>query len=543
MNLFKKRRTGFFLVVCVTLLLWSCGDDILNTDDYEIDRVTANPSIALPLAFGSVGISDFLDNQDQEHIRIYEDGLVYVFYEEKLVTRSVLDLLSFPDKSFMKAYPVVGGFLPATETENERLSVSSTENFGFDPEKLTEIKFKEGTSLTFQYQFTPDNPFDDGDPSFDYLDILIELPDFTLNGVPFSKRITTQSAPSVFSLEDYVANLDDNSFELKVTLIEREHDNFLVLPPSQVEVDLTFASIDFKYVRGFFGDQATEPIPAEAIKVEAFGDALNESGVSFADPRVTFTLNNEYGIPTTVDFHPLEARKSDGTALPLIFNVPNPVQTNAPTVLGESALTNISIANAADLLDFVPEEFYYEVSTRINEGLTSGENFCTDTSSLDVTMRVEIPLYGTASNIIMADTFEIDLSDVEDTEIESATLVSRVSNQLPLNADLQFYLTDDKYVIFDSLFAPNQTRIVKASTVDANGELEEAGVSEIDLEVSNEKLERLFEAKKLILKARLNTPVNSAGDPIDVQFKSDYKMDVNLGIKVKLKLDVSLNED
>jgi len=543
MNLFTKRRTGIYLVTCVILSLWSCGEDIINTDDYEIDRVTANPSIALPLAYGSVGISDFLNTDDQENIKVYDDGLVYLFYEEKLVTRSVRELLSFPDKSFMKTYPVLGGFLPATTTENERLTVSSTESFAFDPEKLREIKFKEGTSLTFQYQFTPDDPFDDGDPSFDYFDILIELPDFTLNGVSFSERITTQSAPSVFSLEDYVATLDDNEFELKVTLIERAHDNFLVLPPSQVEVEMSFTSIDFQYVRGFFGDQTTGAIPAEAIQVTAFGDALSKSGVSFADPKVTFAVHNEYGIPTSVDFHPLEARKADGTSLPLVFDVPNPVQTSAPAELGEFSITNVSVVNAADLLDFVPEEFYYEVSSRINEGLTTGDNFCTDTSSLDVTMRVEIPLYGTASNIIMADTFEIDLEDIDNTEIETATLVSRVTNELPLNADLQFYLADEEYVIFDSLFAPNQTNIVKASTVTASGELDEPGVSITELEVSKEKMEKLFETKKLILKARMNTPVNASGDPIDVQFKSDYKMDVNFGIKVKLKLDVSLNED
>ncbi|MCX8490768.1 MAG: hypothetical protein ORN54_06840, partial [Cyclobacteriaceae bacterium] len=67
-----------------------------------------------------------------------------------------------------------------------------------------------------------------------------------------------------------------------------------------------------------------------------------------------------------------------------------------------------------------------------------------------------------------------------------------------------------------------------------------AGVTNIEAGIPKEKLAKLFDAKKIIIKARMNTAKDALGNQVDVKFKSSYTMNVNFGVKAKLKLAVDL---
>ncbi len=536
MNTLNRTTPWHFLPLVVMMLLILSCSDMINTDDYELKKLKATPTLDLPLAFGDLVMEDLLSKTDQANIKVYsgapDDGLIYLLYEQTLKTQGIRELIDFPSKSFLKTVPILAGTLPARTTETQYPAVNSTEDFGFSPERLTEIKFKTAT-VTVSVNFTPTNP------ASGIFDVQLALPNFKLNGVAFQRRISVGS-PVTISLQDYVAILTDNKFPLSITLIEKAHAGTVVMPVTSANVNISFGSIDFQYIKGFFGDQTAVNIPEETINLEAFGTALTKAKVSFAQPKLSFKVSNDYGIPTRVAFNPLEARKDNGAKLPITVSPASPVTINVPATLGQSAVTSVTVTNAKQVLDFVPDNFHYKVSARINEGLSSGTNFCADTSKIRVTMRAEIPLYGRASGIVMADTFAIDLSDAKDTDVESGAIRSKITNQLPLDAFVQLYLADDKYVIIDSLFTTAQTALVKASSVDASGKLVSPGVSDLTIDIAKAKLDKIFDAKKLIVKARMNTSKDASGNLVDVQFKSSYKMNVVFGLKVKLKLAVDL---
>lgn len=530
----KKMRAWHILpLLAFGLLVWSCSN-ILNTDDYELKKIKANPTLDIPIAFGDLVIDDLLSKADQANIKVYTDGLIYLLYEQTLKSQGIRDLVDFPGKSFTKTIPVPPGTIPPRTTEVKYATLNTTEDFAFNPEKLTEIKFK-ATTIRVTVTFTPANP------ASGVFEIELKLPNFKLNGVPFQKRVTAGATGVTFALQDYVATLADNAFPMEISVFEKPHPSSVtIVNPTSASVKIDFGSIDFQYIKGFFGDQTAFNIPAESIDLEAFGTALSKANVSFAQPKLSFKVSNDYGIPTKVTFSPLEARKNNGSKLPITLNPASPVSINVPASLGQSAITDINVTNAKQLIDFVPDKFYYKVSARINEGLTSGINFCADTSKIRVGLKAEIPLFGKASGIVLSDTFAIDLSGAKDTDVESGAIRSKITNQLPLDAFIQLYIANDRAIIIDSLFTTAQTAIVKASKVDNKGELLEAGVSDLEINIAKEKLDKLFDAKKLIVKVRMNTTKAASGSQPDVQFKSTYKMSVVFGLKVKLKLVVDL---
>lgn len=78
--------------------------------------------------------------------------------------------------------------------------------------------------------------------------------------------------------------------------------------------------------------------------------------------------------------------------------------------------------------------------------------------------------------------------------------------------------------------------IVKASTVTAAGDLQTASTGEVKLDMTSEKLNKLFSSSYLLVRSKLNTSKNSSGALVNVKFKSSYKLKMNVGLLAKLSI-------
>jgi hypothetical protein len=524
--MWNNKFVGKLLVLPLAAFFMSC----FNPADYEIKKIQASTNISLPLATGSLSIQDFLNKLDNNvEVKVYPDGLVYFQYVKSIEWSEIRSLLAFPSQTLNLTFPVIAASFPPSNVEVKPLSLTSSLEFAFSPEKLKEIQFK-GTSLTVNVSLSPANP------NFPF-EIDIKLPSVSLNGIPFQKRVSGQSS---FLLNDYIAFLNDNKFSVDLGLIVKPRANTVTIPAgSSLNVSLAFSGIDFKYVKGFLGDRTTA-IQPQVFNVDAFGSALDKAKVSFADPRFSVDVLNDYGIPVRLTFTSLEARKKPSRVLSLVTNPASPIALLSPPVLGQQSTTSLSITNAKQITDLVPDEFYVAGNARINQGLTSGNNFCADTSKLRLKIKSEIPLYGSFSGIVLADTFDIDLTSIKSSEVETAALKAKITNELPLDATLQIYIADSKSIISDSIFTTAQAAIVVGSKANALGELQTAGVYDKEISLNIDKVNKLFAAKKLIVKSVMNTIRNSSGAAIDVKFKAAYKMDVAIGLKTQLKISRGL---
>jgi len=518
-------KTSLVLWLAMACLFLACT---FNDKDFQIKGVTANPKFALPLASGNLSITDFLSDKDSANIKVKSDGLVYLVYDQALASQDIRQLVTIPSvNNVLKQLAVPAGTYPANPNDVNSTTSSQTVDMGITPEKLTEIAFKSGT-LNYTMNLTPANS------NFKYA-VIVAIPEFvTSNGLGFSQEV---SGSGTLSIAGYTfKNATANKFTLQLTLVIKKNTSQSVISPgTTLNLGISFSGMDFSYIKGFFGDQVATP-PAQTIDIAAFGNSFqNGASVSFAQPTINLDVTSDYGVPLQVSFSKLEARKQ-GSSLPIQTNPASPISITAPTTLGSSATTPISVTNVNQVIDFAPTQFYYQVSGHINPGLSSGNNFMADTSKMRVKLHVEIPLYGKASNIIIADTLSVDLGDADQSQIDSAYLKANISNELPLDANMQFILTDDKYVFIDSLLTASQTGLVKGSTVDSNGEFQTAGLVDKSIALDKDKLTKIFKAKKIIVRAKMNTSKNSGGTPVDVKFKTQYKINVKFGLRTTLKL-------
>lgn len=530
MDLLKTRKAVHFFIVL--FFLGAC-DNVLNTDDYKFEDLEVTPTMAVPLAYGDMSIRELLKSADSSYVKIYSDGLVYLEYDQTLRTQALRDLIVIPDKNDVTSTlavpagtlsPVVSDY---TSTEEEKI-----EYLDITPEKLTEALFKQGR-IVYDITITPPNP------DFRYA-VTVTIPEFkqVATNQIFSQDLT---GSDVIDLTNYLySSPTPNQVTIDFKLIIKQNPNATTIDAGTVvTTKLSFQNLDFAYAKGFFGDQSID-IPAERVDVNAFGNALLDGAdISFAEPAISFNVINDVGAPTKVTFTTLEARKP-GNSLPMQITPSSPIDINYPDVLGNTAATLVTVDNAKALVDFAPTHFYYKAEAHINDGLTSGNNFIADTSALKLNMHAEIPLYGHASNIILTDTIEIDLSGTDPSNVESAALKVKALNEMPLEARIQFYFTDGSYNVLDSLLAPEKTLIIKSSLVDNSGELQSPGEVDDLIPISIEKIQNLFQSSFIIIKARVNTTPGPGNVFPDVKFKSNYKMKVNLGLQAKIKITADL---
>jgi hypothetical protein len=526
----QRPKHAWLILVVSTLLFLGC--DFNNILDTDVSAIVSAPTLAIPLGYGNLSIADFLNDEDSSSIQIYQggpdDGVLYLSYEQTLKTQEIRDLLTFPDKQISRGLNLPASVIPA----NGRVTLPA-QNLSFDldfnPEKFDEILFTQGT-LRVTAQSNPLIPNLQFQAS-------INFPTLTKDGQALTQTIQSGGAPQTISIADYKGVFDNNLFSTSVVITLISGASPTTIPPgTRFNVTLGFSNINFDYVLGFFGEQSVD-LPEETLTIGAFENIFEGVNVSLASPRISFIVINEYGIPVTVFFDALEARNSTGS-LSLETSPSSPVIAGFPTIRGDSAFTTVIVTNANELLNFAPTEFYYKVRAVINDGLTDGDNFSESDSELSVRMNVEVPFIGHASNIVISDTLEIDLSDVESSDIEEALIKVSAINELPLDASLQLYLLDENDILFDSLLdsSNGKNTIIVGADTDATGVPTTAGKLENEITISPAKINNLFEAKKIIIASRMQT----ADNPKDVKFRATDQLTIKLGLKAKLKLNVDL---
>jgi hypothetical protein len=515
---------AFVLVGILTLT--SC----LDNKDYTLDTLTLTPSVALPVAFGDISLQDLISNKDSTYLRAYSDGLLYLYYSQKLASQDIRSLFTLPNNSYPISFSIPAGTLPAQSSDSPPVVITQTLDLNLSPEQLSEILLKSGTLNYTMALSAATNPAN-GLP----IDIIVTLTDVVDKTTGAPLNFTSSLGTGSKSLQNYIIKMNKNKFNIQVSMIlKKRTSTVFVQSNTKLNIQLGFNNLDFTYIKGFLGDQTTS-LPTQSVDLTVFSSSLKKAKVSFAQPIIKMDVRNDYGVPCEVTFNKLEASKT-GAVLPITISPASPVALNFPTTFGTSATTSVSVTNAAAVLDFAPTKLTYAASARINKGLSSGVDFLADTSKLNVTLSTEVPLYGQASGVSVMDTMKIDLSSVKQSTVISSSLQIKTVNQLPLDANIQFYFMDKNYAIIDSLFTSNQTYIVKASTVTAAGDLQTASTGEVKLDMTSEKLNKLFSSSYLLVRSKLNTSKNSSGALVNVKFKSSYKLKMNVGLLAKLSI-------
>lgn len=376
--------------------------------------------------------------------------------------------------------------------------------------------------------------------------LYIELPYATLNGDSFLDSLIVGAGPTVvtksFDLSGYSMDLTKsgtayNSIETRVTahiVSSGVAVNFDTA--DAVVADVGMSNIEVLHIDGYFGAQSL----SMDLDTNDFdlGDVEILQKMSFVEPEVTLGFHNTFGVPMEISSLFLKMKNDPdevvltGVAVPFTINsgtLGNPVESVLSELVIDANSTNI-----ADGINLWPNEMI----TSFNGGINPAgkvANFANDTSRMDVTMDLKIPMYGTIDGYEIRDTMEIPSDLFEN--ISRASIRMNVLNEFPLEGAIGVYITDTNYVLLDSLTNGLEV-LIQGASVDLNGDVIAPAEKQSDLIADEDAVIIMRDPVRLIIVAKLST---TGGDAAKIY--SNYSMSIELGLKAKIDTELDLNSD
>lgn len=509
------------------------------------------PDVAVPLVNSSLSLQNILKlSNANNNFNIASDNFISLVYKGNLFSLRADEVVKIPDQigntSFIFPANAVAAFnaLPAQATFNVNPPISSTFDFNsgsadsyIDSMTIKTCLFALNFTSSFQHQLV----------------ITVNIPDARKNGIPFSQVVNVppagagSSVSSVnFNLADYRINLNQggqaNKLKMFFSLKIIKTNSTIAAPNNSLDVALSLNDISFKNLFGSIGQKSLAP-NIDTIPITLFNNSLASGVISVKNASLGIIITNSFGIPILANFeqfqayNPLSATPIVNITSP-IFNSPITIPT--PINIGQSASTSFVLNKANSNLDNVlgnfPRFLIYKINALSNPPppAVSMQNFIQDTSRFRVDVDINLPLEGNIKNLLFQDTIDFKFQEVE--ELQSLELKLFFRNGFPIDTKIQVYFADSLGFVTDSLLQDDV--VLLSGVVGNNGRVISATEKISDIQYPEAKILGLRKVRKIYVKASLSSSGASETPPKNVKIYSDYRIDLKIAGRAKLKFKI-----
>lgn len=508
------QKLPFLATLIAVVVLAGCQelDNLDNLSDANYDA-----SYAIPLVNSRLAIRDALESTgDLAALYIDEEGVIHFEYEGDIIAQN-------SDTLFERINESLSGELIPLIDNRFGLPLKTAEGAEFD-----RLVIKKG-QLSWGFQNNHPEP----------VEVTLTLPDLYVDGTPL---VLTGSAPG-YNGEGNLPLF--NTIFNPVNLAGAE-----VLPQSgtdsiYVEYELvrqgvgedtvafgglTLSDLSFSYMEGYFGTEV-QAGGRDTIIIDFF-DNWVKGDIFFADPTVTFRVENAFGIPTRSQVNLFNVFTVRGNTLALEGEyIDNGIDFTYPTLdqvgatLVERYVFDKDNSTIEDILGAGPLAIDYDVDAITHPDSNRNiRGFLTDSSYYRVDVEVDLPLYGNAVDFLAQDTLELSLGELG-SEVYRSEFKLVTQNELPLDVEIQGYFLDGEGIVLDSLFE-SERLIIRGADTDANGiptNLAEA-VTFIDYPAARFDRIRPTEAMRIVA-----TFTTSGGGQKNVKLLAEQGVDIKMG--------------
>lgn len=469
----------------------------------EVDSISFQQEIALPLVNTSVSIQDFLDrsSNDLSFLTIEADGGLTLSYQEEANALLGLETLEELPKDFPLPVPDQTTTIPLSSIQE--ISINSAD-------------FKSGR---LNFELRSSLPED--------LEVQITLPNISKNGQVLSFNVSLDYqgntpveaiTPSV-DLSDYLLATTDGDLTIQYEALNGSNQSR--------EVDMILGNAEnwsFKSIEGAW-DEKSFPMEVDTVDIDLYENIV-AGDLYFSDPRLGLIINNSFGIPVKVNLKEVsiltvdeEIVKLAGTALDEGFLVAAP-SANQQGQSRQSVFTlDRTNSNIAEVFNAMPKMVWYRVEVVLAPGAGLTEGFVLEESQIDVSVSFELPIEGKAKNFVTEQIVEMDLGE-EENLLKEAQLKLITANQIPIDVDLQLYFLDEAEQKVDSIFN-DVTTVVQSNSPEIT----------TLFDLSPARIQAIRQSKKIMIRSEFSTADDGN---TEVRILNHQEMAVRLGLRATI---------
>jgi len=501
-------------------VLSSCGDSDLTKFDNIVGVQNWTPTMALQLAHGEYKVWDLV-NQADTTILAKEGNKIFIRHlEENIYSLNVKDVIVLP-----KNIANIDIQIPVMPS-----GVALGEDVPFSKQGKASIQFTEGRlkkvngSLTCRYTLPQ--------TSFKYTATMIFENLLDSQGVPCKLDITGGTGTFEYSWDSIRLNMEEvpNQIQYK---IEGKVPSGEIIDETELVFKFSFEDFDFTSVEGEINRQEIAIDPGQFEMNVEFWDKF-KGDLKFADPRVDLIVtNNGLGVPVLLDM----SFVAYGEGRQLALRTENGYMPFFEGWKGGEEEKEIQRydkenSNIDTLLSLPPKDRITYSGTVIVSPEAGDTAVLLKEGTAKIDVKVEIPLYLSAQNILFQDTIDgIDISDAD--KIEAASLKVKAKNQIPLGLGKGYlYLLNQNYNCIDTI---RVEQLVEAPEVNSQGEVV-SPVVEKDAPVivlSKKNIQNLNNTKYIVISAEAST---SNGGDVATHINADALLEMKIMLEVKADL-------
>ncbi len=496
----------------IVLGFWACNP----LDNYAgVERGDLEAEFALPIGQIDLRMQDLLEGKNPDEITIDSDGLIRLHYRGDLLTRTSEQIFASMEASLALPIPI--------DTTPFLLPLEAPDGL-----EIYRLDLRQGTM-----QFTTANTTGETidlhillpkvlDENMQAVELDYEVPD--LGGVPWFSP--------VIDMTGYTIDAPDSEVYVHYTAILPSTGDTLLLDPFFIQL----GSVEFSYAEGYFANQLHDN-GLDTVEIDLF-DTWLEGDVYFEDPLIHIFVYNSFGVPTRSIVQVFDIHTAQGQILPLESPyIDNGIDFEYPDInhVGETAVTDFIFdknnSNIEDILGSEPTQLVYEV-----DAITNPDNnqaivgYITDSSQYTVTVAVELPLYGTASNFKVRDTLDLDISALD--EAKEMELKVITDNGFPLEAKMDLVFLDDQNQVIATVFDKPEL-LMAAAPVDGEGYPSNIQQTVSHISLDGDLLAEARMASKIVVLLSFSTTTEDGGNQPPVKITDQQEMNIRLGLKFK----------
>ena len=500
-------------VILSVLLLVGCNEISPIEDLSDIDY---QAEYAVPIMNSTISIQELLEDfQDANTLLIDPDGNLRLRYAGDVITAGVDQIFENINNALPPAIPIL--------EPGMALPLSSPDGIMIDYMELKAGKFSYFLNS----------------PNLEPVEVTITLPELQKDGEPFT---TTANLPA-WSGEGQrpFVNIQDAPISLEGYTIIPLNDSVYVDYKVQTEsggegvleqLFVTIQDLEFSYTEGFFGTLNYEG-GRDTIIIDFFDNYVG-GDIYFAEPTLTFNVQNSFGFPTRSVVNVLEVFTVGGIKLPLEspiieegFDFPFPEPDEVGQVKSKPFVFDKDNSNIDAILGSGPTAVDYDVDAITNpDGDPNVRGFLTDSSFYNVQVEVDLPLYVNVDEFTANDTVNLDLDNINNVNKAEFKVVSE--NTVPLEASIQGYFLSSFGQVIDSLFS-EKTLIVDGAPVDQAGFAKGSNRKEVFIHFDESRFPNIRQAEQLTLSVSFSS---SGNDDTSVRINQNQNISVKVGAKL-----------
>ncbi len=510
-----------FCLLCIGLLSF-CKRNSTSWDD----------DVVVPLATGNLSLGNLFPDTV---IKANADNSLKIAFETNLINYQLDSLLKIPDTTITISFVFPGNnyaILPGVDIPCGSYPLENPYNLPSGIQ-LRKAIIKQGKihfimkntvyrPLIYHYQLlsaTKNNHI---------LDTIFNIP------AADSSSGIVGTLPGTIDLAGYTVDftgINHNSYN-KTVEIDSVHIAPNALPGTLYigqgfNAQFTFENIVPQYALGYFGNQTITV--ADTTAFTAF-NTIKQGMLNLNSANVSVNIKNQFGVTMKAGISNVSSINAHNP--PVILNAPalNTVIVAAAANNGQNAPVTVyptiinlnnSNSNAKDFIGNLPNRLSYKLTAQINPfGNQSFNNdFGYYGTSFSANLSMDVPLYFSASNLMLADTVDLNLSTVSQLQnINKGNLILMATNSYPFSVNLTAVLLDEHKHPIDNLFS--NPSLIEAPQLDANNKVINSLQSKLYIPLTHQKINNLQKAKYVSYTATFNT----ANQPNQVKFYSNYTL-------------------